>query len=1472
MRKTSDFGYGQKGTSVTWTLTWSNSGRTPSTGTWIIDRIPPGLTVSRVEVPPGGEVWLSTRPPGDGVPAGLLPADPFEQATVLSAFTRVDDAADGEADGWVSAKLDQPVQWVALRVDEQALTPPQVTTGALHAVRIVGKVSASNAGDVVANEAAIFSRELLMAIAPKAVFTVTAKPGLRLALACDDIAAAGETVECTLRYDNDAANPDSDVALRLELPAGLSFVSATHTWNEVYLAGHPNPTNPPIDAAGGEIEVAIGALGPLEGGTLSVRLAVAAWLGSGTLATVGARGEAVGPEGDTRQAYTSEVVLVENADLFLRALVDNPAPRSGERFYVTMAVSNEGAHDARDSSLVVTLPPQLDYVPGTTLILAAPWGASPGREPKVVGRTLTWATPGAALTWDGGEPGTIPGLGPEARVVFEVVVAGATPPGTELTTCGLAETSTGEDEDFDNAACVSVTTPLPDPWVVMSGPDVSNIDSRVTWTLTYGNRNNETAGGVVVIDSLPDLAPADGVPDVTYLSSGVGDGEVVWLHQGPAGPAPAFDRANPASGGWVKTAVAGKPVSHLAFAAGDLAPYTPGRSVQVAAQLTRPDGDAVVPGSAFENRASVSMRPGFVDARDDNNDALTVVRTPGIDLAGSATCDPVGRVVGARPGDLVHLRIGFAARGSERVHGLRVVDVLPAELELVGEPAPLRLLDANDVEVAPIGLAGERLTRPVAWTRDGDTYRLGDASAASVNWYRRVGLRPGDHGVLELSARVRDDVATRTTITRRAEVWSDYVEGWQAGVDAPERYLDNNVAACDFAVYRADLMAEKTVDNLDGASDAVADAGDRLRYRLAYDNIGDATAEGAFMEDAIPDGVDFIVGSVSGVTSGAVVRYSDDGGASWDYTSSVAAGEPDPAITHVRIEWAAGLPTPLGGIFVQTTAGDFARGTHVNTHADPSGAVVSDGGSVCATATCQPVTCDYGSYIPDGGCCAVCRPSAETCPAGAPVEDFNCAGFYENAPAWTGCVAADGCTLTCDYQARLGVSAQEAAPPAACGDEYGRPTRGVVAAAPVQTTAAQWMQCVAELGVQACTSYQCPDAPPGGPCVVVPLWEQCWDVPCATGSAYSCAAVDAVDTCYAQYGVAMGVYATCLEQTAVFFSPLAQAEAAIADADAALQASGAAPIVPRPWQDPTLTAAARLAAYDTIRSAMEAQATTYDQVVADKLSELSTTYIVAPLPAPSIAPALRPEAFADDADFWQYYADVAFVGAIRVGDGYLGLLTFTHPKDQDAIKGVPDRFSGTTTWGPGVTSPAITPLFVGSDGRIAARNYQIRSVGPNDASGELRVWGMVEDELQTEGQTRSKAFAFTPSTGQLALLSAADFGLVPDNADQIVQLESVDYVHPALGDVLISAMIENRLTCDGPTLEDCYMLGFSGDTLPLVRFEKVTQRLYLVRPGETPSNLGESLSISAVNRFGAAWGNDSLRGGHGSSIGGRWTG
>ena len=953
------------GSVIDFTLKYLNTGDGVSTETWVIDRVREGFDFVDADVPSGGgAVWFSQAQPPD-LPGELDLDFPYSQTLVTSSGLFVQGTVSG---GKVTSPFGTNTTYIAVQADNPALSTPLFPTDTLGQITFRAAVADDVPQTaVVGNEAIILSKELLPAISNQTRVLVSAKPSLDTSRSCPDVAAADETFEYVLTYTNNSTNNDDIVRLEEIIPPELEFVSATHVWNDATGGAYDaidvqpvpscttncDPTES-ISYVWSVTDAIGGPLRPLEGATLTVTLRVKNGVTSGTFTPIGGSAfaaNAAQPEG--QGFFSSCILLVENADLWMRKFVDQPAPLSGETVTYTLILQNVGAHHADAVAVIDELPGDMTYVVGSTFVTTPGWSFQPNADPVVNGDGhLEWSIArDNALTMSGQAPGFVPGNSGDITITFRATVNASVGAATTLTNTALVTTITGQDDNVEHTASVDVRTPLPDPYLEKRAPTLGQPGEKITYTLLYGNFSRQRADDVYVIDSLfDDPIPApDGAADVQFVGATGSNGEVFYFAESDLTQAPpAFDPDDPAAGGWVTSASALNEVTHVAVLLGDIPGQTFNREVFIEVELRTPaTGFTPQPGATITNCAAIDLVGGAtLDDDTDNNASCADTQTPGIDVSVTTSCDPTGASPGVRPGETVDLTLTLTNTGTVDAYGFRMTDDLASWFEFVGDDATsVVVIDGNGVEAAPIDGTGAPVSLSVPWTKVGADYLLGSDDTASPVHYRRVGLSPGHSVTIVMTVRVADFVGDNTEVDHTVVGVTDYREDWTPG-DPQEEILANNDASCGTVVYRPDpIVVKRATASADGGPGPVG-AGEAITYEIEYGNTGSTSSADVIISDFLPEGVDFILGSLTGLPEGTHVEY-DRGDGSFSYQPTGATGDSDPQVSGLRVVWDTEMSAPTGNIFSQSTALDFV-GTFNGT------GIIADEDAVGATASGAP--------------------------------------------------------------------------------------------------------------------------------------------------------------------------------------------------------------------------------------------------------------------------------------------------------------------------------------------------------------------------------------------------------------------------------------------------------------------------------------------------------------------------------------
>ncbi|MCB1224736.1 MAG: FG-GAP repeat protein, partial [Verrucomicrobiales bacterium] len=863
-------------------LTLYNTGEAPSHGTWVVDRIPAEMVFTEAYGPQGEMVWFSSD---DDLPPNFLsPSQPIDASVIAAKFSPGihDDGgtpSDPTDDVWTSPFGDQ-TRWVAWEMDAVTYSPPLYPVGMVHEVGFRVKndldgpgsgTAGSPSGNVIFNTTGVFSDELLQAIGNEVVTTIKDAPGILVQKTGPSVVSSGEDFAWTVSYYNNSGIADDIVTVTDILPAGVEFVSATHTWNAAALGnGAPTDNNsqsvPSSVTANPDgtttvtfnISGAAGYCGngtdlaSLEGGTIVINARVA----SGTASGVDVRNRVTGTAVnglDSSSSSDEHLVLVRNAEIGVTKFGSTANPVAGDTLTYTLIVRNTGLKDATNVVVADILPAGLTFVPGSASVLTS--GYTLG-APDVSGSTLTWSVAfGNALTKAPLAPGILPAFSGDVVIQYKATVLVGTVPGTDLENTVTVTTDTPEDNTVPNSDNEQVTTPYPDPAVYKDGPDFVQPGSRFTWTIDYWNASREAATGVYVIDTLPDYT-ADGETDVTFIGQSAPAGVTAYYHAGVTSSVPAFDPGNPTAGGWSATPTT--PVNHIAWLVGALGPQAGPFQITLTAEATRPNGGSPAPlpaGVNLDNQVTIHLVG--TDNDPSNNSDNHITRTPGNDIALTKTGSVEGNFPGLAPGAPLAYTLTLSNSGTQTAYGVEIQDTLPALLTLQSPPdnfLELVLTDASGSPVQAVDLAGAPITDPIPVTRvvSGSTVRwyLGTNSSGDALYYRKVGLPTGAETSFKVYTRVLDNVANGTALDNTATA---ILHNEDDSVPA-ELVTTNNTDTSSTVVCRPDLTVRKSVTDAATGSEQWTESGNLLTYRIDYNNLGYAPASNSVISEIVPAG------------------------------------------------------------------------------------------------------------------------------------------------------------------------------------------------------------------------------------------------------------------------------------------------------------------------------------------------------------------------------------------------------------------------------------------------------------------------------------------------------------------------------------------------------------------------------------------------------------------------------------------
>ena len=881
------------GGTVDYTLTLYNTGDAPSHGTFLVDRIPDEMVLVHATGPNGERVWFSAT---DNLPPAFLSSTmPIDAATIAANFS----LGTPNGDVWESSFGEQ-TRWVAWEMDCEIGESKFYPVGCAHVVGLRLKndldgpgpgTEGSPQGTQIFNIAGVFSDELLQAIGNEVVTTIKLSPGLLVEKTGPDVVSKGDIFSWTVNYYNNSGIADDVVTLEDTLPEGVEFLSATHTWNATALTNGapvdnsgqsvPSTVEPLTNGATRVVFHIAGANGyrganakllTQEGGTITLTVRAATNL----LSHAELLNRVVGTATTSNETVTSSddhLVLVRNAEIRVRKIATPEFPVAGDTVIYNLIVGNSGKMAALDLVVTDRLPEGVSYVEESAMMLTPTYSIG---QPAISGDTLIWSVAHSnALTKAGLPPGELPARSGDVVIQYKGVVDASVPAGTPLTNTVTVSTVTPEDDTEPNEDEAAVRTPYPDPVIHKDGPAIVQTGDRFDWTLTYYNATRQAGENVYILDTLPD-ADGDGQVDVTFVEQQAeGPGAVTaYYHSSSSTSAPPFNPSAPLAGGWTDTPHV--PVQHIAWVIGALpgsaGPYT----ITVTVIAGPPSGTPLAAGTPLRNFVEIFV--SGPDQNPNNNTDEHTPRTPANDVALTKTGSTEGDAPGLVPGEEIVYEIVVENTGTEIAYGIEVEDILPDSLQLAedGSMGILALVNADGEPVLPVDADGYEISAPVPLTRvvttNGVVWTFGSTNASSDDYYRNIGILPGQKQALTLMATVASDVPSGTRIINTATVTLR-----NRNDDEPEEaYLGNNSDSSETIVYRPDVAVLKSVADATTGDADWTEKGSLLTYTIEYSNLGEAVAKDTVVSEIVPEGTTLV--SVQN-PAGSTVTYYPAGGA-----------------------------------------------------------------------------------------------------------------------------------------------------------------------------------------------------------------------------------------------------------------------------------------------------------------------------------------------------------------------------------------------------------------------------------------------------------------------------------------------------------------------------------------------------------------------------------------------------------------
>ena len=569
------------------------------------------------------------------------------------------------------------------------------------------------------------------------------------------------------------------------------------------------------------------------------------------------------------------------------------------------------------------LPPGLCYVTNSTTIL------TPGRllwQPVVagtcaLGQTLirniannnairtTILNP---LTTSIYATGTIPWQSDDIRITYRALVQSNTIDGTTLSNWATISTTTTEDAIYSNSSSQNIQVPYPDPYTTTTVTNSVLPGEDIDITIRYANDSRTCTKSGVVLYTIPDY-DGDGISDITISSILTNNGESIYYHPCPIGSLTPFDYTDSLSWLWTMARPSqispGSMICQIAIKTSQDLCFDNGIQKVTLIAKAKDESNNLVPGTTLTHQATITGANGDINTA--NNSTSAVTRIPSVDLSLDIVWSTEGNYPGLTPGDSLTYTLNFSNLWNV-LACQDYVDVAFDSSLLVSQPVPLNptillLQDRQGNSITPLDINGVSLTVPINLTYTLIASWIVRVWFGGSNGSSTVCLPGGAQGSFDLLMKVKTTAADSSQI---------YATGTIVKLSAwAEDTLTNNTDMTNTIVYRPDLTIRKTAvvdQDANGAfttwvNDSTISAlqSRTIRYKLEYDNIGNATAKSTYITEKIPAGTCLkvagspVAGIFTNLAPSTIIEYSNDNGSNWWYNLINTIGM-DCAVTHVR--------------------------------------------------------------------------------------------------------------------------------------------------------------------------------------------------------------------------------------------------------------------------------------------------------------------------------------------------------------------------------------------------------------------------------------------------------------------------------------------------------------------------------------------------------------------------------------------
>ena len=723
-----------------------------------------------------------------------------------------------------------------------------LAAGGSGSVQMVVKVASPLAnGTTIANGTlTIRSAQTASVNGTAASTTVTSAPVLAVSGSdAPDPVSAGTNLTYTLSYTNTGNANATATTITDAIPANTTYVSSS----------------PAGTLAAGTVTWSLGTLAAGAGGSVTLTVHVVSPLLNGTLLTNA--GPTIGSAEISPVTGTPITTTVGSAPSLGLTVTDSPDPVvAGANLTYTIAYTNTGNANASGVVLTAVVPPNTSFVSAT--------GAG----------TLSAGT----VTWNL----TALNAGASGTVQLVLKVASPLANGTTITSGAVAiaclETATV------NAAMVTTTVSSAPVLSIAAAdsPDPVAAGSNLTYTLTWSNTGNADATGVVISDTLP--------ANTTFVSATAGGvqnaGVVTWspgtLPAGGSGQAQMVVRVtSPLNNGTVLTHGTYSIDSAQTAPVAGAAVTTTVSSAPIAAVAATDSPDPVNAGSnitytlSYSNTGNMNATSTVITDVVPAGTTFVSASNGGALSAGTVTWS-IGTLAAGASGSVtltvkVNAPIADGATITDATYGIDTAQTTPASGAAVSttvHSAPALSLSMTD-SPDPVA-AGSNLVYTLSYGNTGTMSATavvltaavpanttfvsasapGTLSAGTVTWSLGT-LAAGATGTATLTLKVASPLANGTVITSGA-----------SAIDCAET-APLSAAAITTTVASSPALSLSIAD----APNPVA-AGASLTYTLSYANNGNATATGIVLIDPVPASTAFVSATGGGAPSAGTVTWN----------------------------------------------------------------------------------------------------------------------------------------------------------------------------------------------------------------------------------------------------------------------------------------------------------------------------------------------------------------------------------------------------------------------------------------------------------------------------------------------------------------------------------------------------------------------------------------------------------------------